>query len=1098
MRSGLLTVLSVSVFLASCGGGGGGADPTPAPPPPPPPQSTASFTAANTGTAQAPLAFDASASTSSDGSALTYRWNFGDGQLGNGAKIAHAFGAAGSFSVTLTVTDGASRSATASKTVAVTAAAAPGPTIPVTGVVQGVDGLAIDGVTATAPDGATATSNAMGKVTLSLGTDVPMLVRLAKAGYADQFVSVSMPHTAGADAGFSAVMRPRSASQAFDATAGGSLTTPDGASLTLPANGVVDGAGAIVSGSIDVTMTPVDVTLPGGGGFPGSYDGVNTDASTTPIVSFGTTEFVLGKNGQRLQVAPGKTATIELPLAASQRVDGTAVIVGDSIPLWSLDEKTGLWINEGSGLVVASANAPNGLALRAQVAHLSWWNADLPFSPYAPRPDCRADTAIGLPQGAPAFATATFCNFLAEFERDDDTSGKTGVSKVVTAAASAKMPGYSRRMVVAIPGGPGNPFPVPADSNIVLSASALNGTWTGRQVIRGPVGQIDTITLLMRPVAASGTEDITLPFDATRTLGTGQTARFDFTGTATKFVSLQVAPSESSLTGTVKLLRDGAVLASAGFGPGTASLAVPLPDGGPYTIEVASTADATGAYHVTASLAGGAQDEALGVPFDVTRPLAEFTTQRIGFDVTGPTGLYLNLQRTGAAQVTLRLRDSGGAVVGTMSTTPGIAPTSTVTLATGHYVAEVSATNGAASAFRVSAESTSFVPAAASLAMAQFSNIIDLQADRNGAPVVAYQRSIDDGGNLRRTVILQRLNGGAWSQVGTDSPTIQRPCSAYGEAISFDSSNRPVVAYVERDVAGQGTSTRVVRFDGNAWIAVGANDGILPSADATGIGCQRPPVVRVSPAGVIAIAYPVDEGVTVQKFDGTNWVGFATNAGDAFASTFNTADLRFDSTGRPIVAYTIGQSVAVRRLSASAPFTWQQLGADSTVPLGTLNNLGMPRLRIDASDQPILAAYAGVPTGEFTFTGGLAVYRLEGGDWHGVGGYRPMDTGIVGTTFLPGPAVTFANGEALLAFSYAATGVSGRTLVQRNTAAGFSPVGANLGEVPQLFPHGLTTGGATGPSLLESSGADTWLAVLAKPDGALNTPVELQLYKLVR
>jgi PKD repeat protein len=52
--------------------------------------------------------FDGSTSSDSDGDYLSYVWNFGDGTIASGAKVSHAFAAAGTYSVTLTVYDGRS------------------------------------------------------------------------------------------------------------------------------------------------------------------------------------------------------------------------------------------------------------------------------------------------------------------------------------------------------------------------------------------------------------------------------------------------------------------------------------------------------------------------------------------------------------------------------------------------------------------------------------------------------------------------------------------------------------------------------------------------------------------------------------------------------------------------------------------------------------------------------------------------------------------------------------------------------------------------------------------------------------------------------
>ena len=60
----------------------------------------------------------------SSGNITSYQWNFGDGASGSGAVTSHAYAAAGSFNVTLTVSDG---SAVAANTQAVTVSAAPAP-----------------------------------------------------------------------------------------------------------------------------------------------------------------------------------------------------------------------------------------------------------------------------------------------------------------------------------------------------------------------------------------------------------------------------------------------------------------------------------------------------------------------------------------------------------------------------------------------------------------------------------------------------------------------------------------------------------------------------------------------------------------------------------------------------------------------------------------------------------------------------------------------------------------------------------------------------------------------------------------------------------
>jgi PKD repeat protein len=52
-----------------------------------------------------PVAFDGSGSTDVDGSIVSYEWQFGDGDTGNGVKPTHTYMLADNYTVTLTVTD---------------------------------------------------------------------------------------------------------------------------------------------------------------------------------------------------------------------------------------------------------------------------------------------------------------------------------------------------------------------------------------------------------------------------------------------------------------------------------------------------------------------------------------------------------------------------------------------------------------------------------------------------------------------------------------------------------------------------------------------------------------------------------------------------------------------------------------------------------------------------------------------------------------------------------------------------------------------------------------------------------------------------------
>lgn len=67
--------------------------------------------------------FDASGSSDSDGSIASYDWDLGDGTTANGVTTSHTYPAAGTYSVTLTVTDDQGATSSTSQDIAVSSSA---------------------------------------------------------------------------------------------------------------------------------------------------------------------------------------------------------------------------------------------------------------------------------------------------------------------------------------------------------------------------------------------------------------------------------------------------------------------------------------------------------------------------------------------------------------------------------------------------------------------------------------------------------------------------------------------------------------------------------------------------------------------------------------------------------------------------------------------------------------------------------------------------------------------------------------------------------------------------------------------------------------
>ncbi len=337
-----------------------------------------------------PVFFDASGSAPPAGVAIgSYSWDFGNGVRAGGVKAAHLFAEPGTYTVTLTVAS--VYGATASTTQDVVIAAAPPPTSEggqVRGIARGPDGQGLGGVTVHVEGETTAaTSDLTGGFTLtSLPVGSPLVIHFQREGFATQRSRLTLMGTAP---GYVEVtLLPRAPARMLPAAeVGGTVTGMEGVMVDLPVDGLLHDDGTPVTGAVEVNLTPVDVSDPMAvGAFPGQFEGVTPDGPADLILSYGTAEYVFSQNGNDLNLAPGKKATIEIPVYIGQNLDGTVVALGDTLPLWALNEEAGTWVQEGAGTVVASEGSPTGFALRGEVTHFSWWNIDVAPNPGYPNP----------------------------------------------------------------------------------------------------------------------------------------------------------------------------------------------------------------------------------------------------------------------------------------------------------------------------------------------------------------------------------------------------------------------------------------------------------------------------------------------------------------------------------------------------------------------------------------------------------------------------------------------------------------------------------------------------------------------------------------
>lgn len=156
-----------------------------------------------------------------------------------------------------------------------------------------------------------------------------------------------------------------------ESSTGGGVETEEGASILFQSEGFVDKNGNSYSGTVTVLAhwyDPSAELLPET--MPGDLRGSDTTEQRVQLATYGMMAVELrGTDGEELQLAEGKPATIDFPLPQELASSAPA-----TIQTWSLDENSGYWVEEGM------AELTNGV-YRAEVSHFSFWNCDIPFRP---------------------------------------------------------------------------------------------------------------------------------------------------------------------------------------------------------------------------------------------------------------------------------------------------------------------------------------------------------------------------------------------------------------------------------------------------------------------------------------------------------------------------------------------------------------------------------------------------------------------------------------------------------------------------------------------------------------------------------------------
>lgn len=248
--------------------------------------------------------------------------------------------------------------------------------IALSGIVRDASGTPIEGVSIVSGSSA-ATTNTDGffefdQIQVVNVQNDRSVVRFSKSGYFDVVRSMDADDADGAS--WEVVMCKKenndfTSIKTYSSSSDQTLQAGE-MKIDMPQDGyMVDGTGASYIGKVKSEMVYLDPNnerfsemMPGG-----DLAAVRSDNSSAQLVSYGMTDLnMYAENGDKLQLKDGSKAKLTFPIPAGMGENPPA-----SIPLWSFNEKTGLWEEEGSA-------ALQGNVYVGEVAHFSWVNLDYP------------------------------------------------------------------------------------------------------------------------------------------------------------------------------------------------------------------------------------------------------------------------------------------------------------------------------------------------------------------------------------------------------------------------------------------------------------------------------------------------------------------------------------------------------------------------------------------------------------------------------------------------------------------------------------------------------------------------------------------------
>ena len=207
----------------------------------------------------------------------------------------------------------------------------------------------------------------------------------------------------------------------FESNQTSTITGNGGHKVTFVSNSIVRENGSDYNGTVHFSSYFIDPTRSDLAYImPGDLSAINLQGEEVQLVSFGMLYGDLTTpTGEPLHIKEGNNATIELEIQSTQLENAP-----QQIPLWSLDEQSATWLEEGIAI-------KQGNKYIAKVSHFSFWNCDAPYpvvevTGYAYNQDGLPISNTTIFVTVPGVGDTRFCStdrngcFYGKFPKDED------------------------------------------------------------------------------------------------------------------------------------------------------------------------------------------------------------------------------------------------------------------------------------------------------------------------------------------------------------------------------------------------------------------------------------------------------------------------------------------------------------------------------------------------------------------------------------------------------------------------------------------------------------------------------------------------------